>query len=315
MLTAAWRLLALLPVRPKRVSKLSVDEEKSSALETVQAVIRMVLEPLAQLSKEGMRLTCPDGKIRWGHPILAGWIGDYPEYIKLFSAQFMSCPICVAPKDKMDAHPSLPYTYRSIDTHRMSHYVSVYAENHKLKKPSAVEKKKADYVPPTVQEKAEATAKMTLVEEWFTSQRLKVIDNFLWSIPYVTPRFLWKPDILHTLDLGMVKHSLEWMFNMLDEHDKALGDLFDITWMSISPHQSVTIPNKKYRAVKQWSGKEYRNAAHLMIPVLEATLLAYPSSEEQRQIFEKSLDCLSALVDFFLMANYNSFTFPDGRER
>lgn len=45
LLHAAWRLLALLPIRPKRAAKTKaeIDAEKTSALETVQMVLELVL--------------------------------------------------------------------------------------------------------------------------------------------------------------------------------------------------------------------------------------------------------------------------------
>jgi hypothetical protein len=55
-----------------------------------------------------MEITCPDRKKRIGHPIITGWLADYPEYIKLFTASYMSCPICIAPRDDMDTHCALP---------------------------------------------------------------------------------------------------------------------------------------------------------------------------------------------------------------
>ncbi|RPA70825.1 hypothetical protein BJ508DRAFT_195509, partial [Ascobolus immersus RN42] len=74
--SSAWRLLALLPIRPKR----------------------------ADNTKKGMEILFPDGEMRIGHPAIAGWLGDYPEYIKLFTASYMSCPVCIAPKDQLETH-------------------------------------------------------------------------------------------------------------------------------------------------------------------------------------------------------------------
>lgn len=73
---AAWRLVALLPIRPKRAAKVKsqVDNEKTSALETVQMVLNRVLSDLHHL-EGGIKIVCPDGKIRIGHPVLQTWIG------------------------------------------------------------------------------------------------------------------------------------------------------------------------------------------------------------------------------------------------
>lgn len=108
----------------------------------------------------------------------------------------------------------------------------------------------------------------------------------------------------------MVKHALDWMFNMLDELSKELGNLYDVSWMAVTPHPSIFVPKKKYRSVKQWSGKEYRNAASIMLAVLEATLETFVTTAEQQEIIDSSLDCICGLLDFYLMAQYKSHSVP-----
>lgn len=304
ILTAAWRLIALLPIRPKRASKQNVDDEKTSALETVQMVLNHVLKELQPLWENGMEITCPDGKVRIGHPVIAGWLGDYPEYCKLFTQSYMSCNTCVTPRLQMEQHSKEPIIHRNVDLDELRLKVKDYGEAQATK---AQHKR-------TAQEHIDAKLKMETLERWFNLERLRIVDNLLFRQPHATPRSLWKPDLLHTMDLGMVKHACEWMFNMLDEHGKGLPDLYDITWMSISPHPEIFIPKKKYRAVKQWSGKEYRNASSIMLAVLEAALDPYPATFEQQEIFDKSLDCLSGLLDFYLMCQYNSHSFPADTE-
>ncbi|RPA76824.1 hypothetical protein BJ508DRAFT_193289, partial [Ascobolus immersus RN42] len=69
--SSAWRLLAILPIYPKRAdnTKANSDKKKQSALEVVQSVLEL----------NGMVILCPDGEARIGHPVIAGWLGDYPE--------------------------------------------------------------------------------------------------------------------------------------------------------------------------------------------------------------------------------------------
>ena len=301
-LTAAWRLLALLPIRPKRASgsKTNINDEKTSALETVQMVLDKVLGELHSLWNNGMRITCPDGKIRIGHPVMAGWLGDYPEYIKLFTSSYMSCPTCITPRHEMDAHSSMPIAHRQFNPGLLRTAVARYRELQEVK----INFKRTE--PEHIHAKTEIEA----IEEWSTTQRIRLVDNLLFRLPHSSPTALWKPDLLHTMDLGLIKHALEWMYNMLDEHGKGLPDLYDVTWMSVSHHPSIFVPKKKYRSVKQWSGKEYRNAASIMLAVLEATLNPYPADDIQQEIFDKSMDCIAAILNFYLMAQYNSHTFP-----
>ena len=89
---------------------MDTDEEMRSSLENIQQVLATVLAELKTLWKTGIEVVCPDGKVRTGHPAVAGWFGDYPEYIKLFTAAYMSCPICLTPRNEMDAHSTTPVT-------------------------------------------------------------------------------------------------------------------------------------------------------------------------------------------------------------
>lgn len=167
---------------------------------------------------EGIELTCPDGKVRRGYPVLAAWLGDYPEYIKLFTASYMSCPTCEAPKDMMDAHSTTPISHRDVSFEVLSEKLEAFKSAEKVK---AAEKRTSPAYQQAVQD-------LDALQGWFDQKRMRVAENRLWSIPYCSPTALWKPDLLHTMDLGMVKHALDWMFNMLDELSKDRGTLYDV---------------------------------------------------------------------------------------
>ena len=204
----------------------------------------------------------------------------------------------------MDANSTSPITYRqaSYDEIRV-----------KVEEKEALEEHKRIVGP-----RSKAAKELQLKDRigkydgWFKHHRIRPVTNRLWRLPYARPEALWKPDLLHSMDLGMTKHSLEWMFNMLESIDsKKLASLYDVAWMAITPHPSVIVPKKKYRSVKQWSGKEYRNAAAIMLAVLESTVDPYePKDEDDRKELEDSMDCLAALLNFNLMSQYKSHTFP-----
>lgn len=96
-------------------------------------VLDLVLKELENLWKNGMKITCLDGKIRIGYPVIADWLGDYPEYMKLFTTSYMSCPICIAPRDQMDAHSSLPVAYQMVNPDELRANVKRYADVQTIK--------------------------------------------------------------------------------------------------------------------------------------------------------------------------------------
>ncbi|RPA86038.1 hypothetical protein BJ508DRAFT_322184 [Ascobolus immersus RN42] len=159
---------------------------------------------------------------------------------------------------------------------------------------------------------------MVEINEFFDHQRTKRVDNLIFRTPHMSPLSLWKPDLLHTIDLGLTKHCLELLFNMLDEvsskkktDPKRLTELFDITWTAISPHPVINVSKKKYRSVKQWSGKEYRNAAAIMLAVLETIMTVYPpDGPAQEDMYNASRNFISAINNFTFMARQRSHTLP-----
>ena len=300
----------MLPIRPKRAdkSKAATEEEKLSAAESVQSVLELVLQELPALWEKGIEILCPDGKVRIGHPVIASWSADYPEYIKLFTASYMSCPICTVPRTGLDAHPTEPPVYKTLSPDDIREKV---LEKQRLETMREGLKKKSD-------EYADISVKIKAIDDFFAAQRISPIDNILLRAPHASPQTLWKPDLLHTMYLGLTKSLLELLFNLLDEVSKKskkdyrpLNDLFDIIWMAVSPHPAISVPKKKYRSVKQWSGKEYRNAQAILLAVLEAVMLTYPAQTEADEArFEGARNLIAALSNFTLMARQKSHTLP-----
>ncbi|THU83171.1 hypothetical protein K435DRAFT_931456, partial [Dendrothele bispora CBS 962.96] len=56
--------------------------------------MRVVLQPLSDAGKEGVRLTGGDGEVRIVHPILAAYVADYPEQCLVTLAKYGTCPRC-----------------------------------------------------------------------------------------------------------------------------------------------------------------------------------------------------------------------------
>lgn len=318
-----WRLLATLPTRPKSTvfsvkrknateenpytsKKYAIAEEQQQAAEIVQEVLRIVLEPLKRLYEEGIEVVCPDGKVRRGHPKIYGWIADYPEYIKLFTIANKSCPICIVPSANLGDHPKMPWDVRNNTELRQQllKYIQAEKTRDKLSRDSQTnpENKKAND-----SKDKEVKRLLKLLEEWFARQRVKIVDNFLWQLPGCSPTTLWKPDMLHTIFLGMYDHVFRWTLAYLESLD--LHHRFNDTWLLVPYFPGLPNPKKKYTAVKQWSGKEMRRAGRHFLAALEATL-AYPKQGTSQHVeFGRVIKCVGGLIDFSLMMQYRSHTY------
>ena len=301
-----------MPIRPKRAdkSKAHTDDERQAAAESVQSVIECVLRDLPRLWRDGIEIICPDGKTRIGHPAVGAWLADYPEYIKLFTASFMSCPICIVPRNQLDAHPTTWVDYKALQADEIRE--QVLAKEALEAKVAALKKNTPEY--------KRLSKEIESIDDFFAYHRIAAIDNLLFRFPFASPVSLWKPDLLHTMDLGLTKTTLELLFNLLDELStkakkdyRPLTEIFDIIWTGISPHPAISVPRKKYRSVKQWSGKEYRNAQSILQAVLEAVFKTYPapvSKPNDEERYNGALGFISALSNFYLMARQKSHTLP-----
>jgi Plavaka transposase len=61
-----------------------------------------LLAPLKHAYKKGMDIVCTDQKTCWCYPVLATWLVDHMEYVKLFNIKPKSCPVCKVSTDQLD---------------------------------------------------------------------------------------------------------------------------------------------------------------------------------------------------------------------
>jgi hypothetical protein len=97
---------------------------------------------------------------------------------------------------------------------------------------------------------------------------------------------------------------MEWVEGFLKKHKRQQA--FDDAWKEIPPYPGFSVPKKAYREITQWQGKEMRNLGRCISAVL-ASALRNPDSSQYHD-FKSALKCVSALVDFSLMAQYRSHT-------
>jgi hypothetical protein len=140
--------------------------------------------------------------------------------------------------------------------------------------------------------------------DWLQERGMKALTNSFWRLPRVRPEAIWKPDLLHNIYLGLVKHSTEWVQGFLDKHNQL--DEFDRVWKLIPPFPGIAIPKKAYREIIQWQGKEMLNLGQFLLAALTVAFSRPITS--QRPTFTKALACIQALIDFHLMAQYRSHT-------
>ena len=180
---------------------------------------------------------CADGYVRLCFPHVAGWIGDYPEHIKIQGLKSGLCFWCETPANELHN-----YAYKFQDRNSIE-YQRFYADNQSISL-----------------EKAGVTPK----------------DNPLWrlqgapNMPILCLADLPKPDILHTILLGTLEHLMEWNLSLLND----LGKLeeFDAAFQSSPAYLHCPAQRKRNQEVAQWAGKDIRNTAHILLVCLYVAL-------------------------------------------
>ncbi|KAF8816261.1 hypothetical protein BYT27DRAFT_7221500 [Phlegmacium glaucopus] len=94
-------LLAYLPT-----SKLDHIKNKASRRRCMSNLfhhcMQVIVKPLENTGRNGILLVSGDGAVRRCFPILAAYVGDYPEQVLVSLVKTGNCPICPAPRDNID---------------------------------------------------------------------------------------------------------------------------------------------------------------------------------------------------------------------
>jgi len=259
----AWVLVALLPIPPKH-------PESGEIQMTWHTAINKVLEPIkdVNLNGSGYSLDCPDGKVRQCYPIVAAWIADYMEYVVVARLISGFCPVCEIPKNAM-GHES-----GTLRTDRLS--TNAYPRRDKLK-----------------YQRALVSGGSHCLKEY----GLHSEENPFWHFPAGDPYRLWQPDILHLLNLGIVKSMMEWVIGYME--DLGLLDRFNVRFKSMAPYPGFAKFSRCYSEVSSWQGKEMRTLMRFLLAVAGPLLTERIKSTKCQEA--EVLRCIRSLCEFHLV--------------
>jgi len=123
-------------------------------------------------------------------------------------------------------------------------------------------------------------------------------------IPQVLTLDLHKPDMLHTIALGLFMHMMDWIQGILKKN--ARRPEFDKDWKYLPPYSGFFVIQKAYCEVALSQGLQMRNLGHCQLGVL-AVALRGPNST-QVQLCRSALTCVRSLLAFTMMTQYRSHT-------
>jgi hypothetical protein len=141
--------------------------------------MQTIVKPLESAGRHGISLVSGDGAVRMCFPILAAYVGDYPEQILVSLVKTGTCPICPAPRNDIG-------NWESILEPRNTEEI-IEALN-------------------TIDKGATEFTKACI------AAGIKPVQCVFWkNLPYIDIYHSITPDILHQLYQGVLKHLIGWI--------------------------------------------------------------------------------------------------------
>ncbi|KAG8706404.1 hypothetical protein FRC09_002431, partial [Ceratobasidium sp. 395] len=221
-------LLGYLPVDKFEDAK-NPEERARLRAELVHRSMEKLMAPLKTASEEGVVAWCADGRMRRVYPIMAAFVGDWPEQTMMASTGESGCPICeVKRKGRGDLQQRAP-----------------------ARKPS------------------ETLAALRSYEEYDKHKgELEELDIKPWwpwwaDLPYCNFHASIAPDLLHQLHQGIFKsHLLPWTYAGMKEAPA------NRRFMAMSSAEGMRHFKKKVSKIKQWTGRESKELMKQFLPVV-----------------------------------------------
>ncbi|KAJ3576991.1 hypothetical protein NP233_g6 [Leucocoprinus birnbaumii] len=247
-------LLAYLPT-----DKLEHISNKSSRRRAVanlfHACMRFILKPLKALGEKGIELTSGDGAVRRCYPILAAYVGDYPEQVLVTLVKTGRCPVCPAPRKGIGDKGS------GLDPRDIEPIRRALA---KIDQGAAVYKK--------------ACAKVGIKP---------VQDPFWRRLPHCNIYSCITPDLLHQLYQGVIKHLVSWL-------EEAIGTSeIDKRCSRFPPNHHIRLFIKGISGLSRVTGTEHDQMCRFLLGiVLDVKLPNGASSAKLVKAVRATLDFL-----------------------
>ena len=188
-----------------------------------------VLGPISAYGETGIAMMSGDGVWRRCHPILAVFVGDYPEQALVTCTYSGRCPKCIVPPGQLGEYKSFPPHVQSavIDT-----YVLADGDVHGFHLACH-----------------DAGLKPIFHPFW---ERLPLVNIFL-SIT---------PDILHQMLQGMVKHLIRWLVGIFG------AAAIDTRCKAIPPNHKIMIFTKGIATLSRVSGHEHKKMCSVLLGLI-----------------------------------------------
>ena len=193
--------------------------------------MRNVLTPIASYGETGVAMMSGDGIWRRCHPILAAFVGDYPEQALVTCTYNSRCPKCNVPTDRLGDHCSFPprNSDEAFEVFRLSDR-DIHTFHSACRKAG-----------------------------------LKPVFHPFWETLPLTDIFISiTPDILHQLLQGVMKHLIAWVTSV-----GAFGPLqINARCRSLPPNHHIATFVKGITTLSRVTGLEHKNMCRILLGLI-----------------------------------------------
>ena len=222
-------LLGYLPT-----TKLEHITNKASRRQTLanlfHACMSWIVEPLETAGTDGLAMASGDGVVRWTHPILAVYVGDYPEQVLVTGVKNGECPSCPIPLKSLG--DGWDYDYHDLNV------VLAALDSFEVSDPHSYANSCRD-------------------------AGVKPIHHPFWQdLPYLHIFRSITPDILHQLYQGVLKHLLKWVKSVFGVIE------IDARCRRLPPNHNIWLFMKGISSLSQVSGQEHNQICHILLRLI-----------------------------------------------
>ncbi|KIL54452.1 hypothetical protein M378DRAFT_29088, partial [Amanita muscaria Koide BX008] len=222
-------LLAYLPT--SKLARVTVQSSRRRMMSNLfHACLRRLVAPLVQSGIDGVHMKDGDGVIRRIHPILAVYVGDYPEQVLVTCTKTGECPKCDVARSDIG------------DPHVLASPRNVHAVHTAL---SMVNGNPRDYV------KACQDA------------RIKPVFHPFWeALPYTDIFQAIAPDVLHQIHQGVFKHFTGWLVQAYGASE------IDARIQRLIPNHHIHIFANGISGLSRVTGKEHNMISRVILGII-----------------------------------------------
>lgn len=249
------------------------------------ACMSRIVEPLEKAGMDGMTVVSGDGVVRRGHPILAIYVGDYPEQVLVTCVKTGTCPSCPVAHEVMGTVEEIP----GLEDMEEDCDDDDEGDGGGGKDIDAGFRDLA-----AILEALDALDEgPTIFKRACEDVGIKPIQGPFWqNLPYTNIYRSMTPDILHQLYQGVLKHLIAWLRTICGDAE------IDARCRRLPPNHNIHLFMNGISGLSRVSGAEHDQICRFLLGLIIDIRL--PNNLHNGRL----LSAVSGMLDFLFLSQY-----------